>query len=254
MLLEAPDEEHLAQELTQRLLVEGAFLLDLRHGSEQCTFRGVSLVGQWHDLQAELPEGWTSAALRLELRDREATDSAAALLGPAQPYRAEPTVLRISVTLDGSATAPHGVTRLLARIDVARLGGTLQLAGTHTARPRAEREVRPLVDSWDAALAELPADWSALFCELELLSSDYIDRAAVLCIQMNPRRDGARTAMRFRAARLAGYGAAPGMVRRCLERCDGESIRGSVTVLRALSDVHLAATQGPVWLHDGLTF
>ena len=31
LLLEAPDEEHLAQELAQRLLVEGAFLLDLRH-------------------------------------------------------------------------------------------------------------------------------------------------------------------------------------------------------------------------------
>jgi hypothetical protein len=59
--------------------------------------------------------------------------------------------------------------------------------------------------------------------------------------------------MRFRSARTAGYGAAPGMVRRCLERCDRESIRGSVRVLRVLSDSHLAATQGPVWLLEGNT-
>ena len=59
--------------------------------------------------------------------------------------------------------------------------------------------------------------------------------------------------MRFRVAQTAGYGAAPGMVRRCFERCDGESIRGSVQVLRVISDSHLVATQGPVWLLGGKT-
>ena len=213
----------------------------------------MSLVGQWQDLQAELPEGWTTAALRLELRDHETADGAAALLGPAQPYRAEPTVLRLSVALDGSAIAPTGLSRLLARIDDARLGGQLQLASTHSAPTRVEREITSLVESWDAAVAGLPADWSDLYCELELDSTDYIERAAVLCIQMNPRRDGDRAAMRFRSARIAGYGAAPGMVRRCFERCDGESIRGSVSVLRVLSDSQLVATQGPVWLIAGKT-
>jgi hypothetical protein len=213
----------------------------------------VSLVGQWRAVQAELPEGWTTAGLRLELRDREATDVAAALLGPAQPYRAEPTVLRLSVALDGSATGPNAINRLLARIDDARLGGKLFAAGSQSAPARAERELVSLVEGWDTAVAGLPADWSDLFCELDLQSSDYIERAAVLCIQMNPRRDGARSAMRFRVAHTAGYGAASGMVRRCLERCDEESIRGSVEVLRALSDSHLAATQGPVWLLSGKT-
>ena len=213
----------------------------------------MSLVGQWRALQAELPDGWTTAGLRVELRDREAADHAAALLGPAQPYRAEPTVLRLTVALDGSSTGPTGINRLLARIDDARIGGKLVTAGSESAPARAERELTSLVQSWDTAVAGLPADWSDLFCELELLSSDYIERAAVLCIQMNPRRDGARSAMRFRVAHTAGYGAAPGMVRRCLERCDEESIRGSVQVLRALSDSHLAATQGPVWLDAGRT-
>jgi hypothetical protein len=213
----------------------------------------VSLVGQWRALQAELPEGWTTAALRLDLRDGEAADQAAALLGPAQPYRAEPAMLRVSVAVDGSATAPNAINRLLARLDDARLGGKLQVAGSRSAPARAEREFTSLVESWDTAVAGLPADWSDLFCELELLSTDYIERAAVLCIQMNPRRDGDRPALRFRVAKTAGYGAAHGMVRRCFERCDAESIRGSVQVLRALSDSHHAATQGPVWLLEGRT-
>jgi hypothetical protein len=213
----------------------------------------VSLVGQWRALQAELPEGWTAAGLRLELRDRDAAARAAALLGPAQPYLAGPTVLRLSVAVDGSAPGPDGITRLLARVDDTRLGGKLQLAGSHSTPARPERELVSLVESWDRAIAGLPADWSDLFCELALLSSDYIELAAVLCVQMNPRRDGGRAAMRFRVAHTAGYGAAPGMVRRCLERCDESSIRGSVEVLRVLSDSNLVATQGPVWLMAGKT-
>ncbi len=213
----------------------------------------MSLVGQWRALQSELPEGWTTAALRLDLTDRATAPEATALLGPAQPYRVEATVLRISVALDGSATGPNGISRLLARLDEGRFAGKLQVMSSRSAAARPEREHTSLVESWDAAVAGLPADWSDLFCEFELLSTDYLDRAAVLCIQMNPRRDGDRAAMRFRAARVAGYGAAPGMVRRCFERCDGESIRGSVQVLRVLSDSHLAATQGPVWLLAGKT-
>ena len=38
LLLEAPDQEHLAQKLAQCLLVEGAFLLDLRHCARSVRF------------------------------------------------------------------------------------------------------------------------------------------------------------------------------------------------------------------------
>ena len=62
---------------------------------------------------------------------------------------------------------------------------------------------------------------------------------------MNPRRDGNRAAFRFRAARHAGYGVSPQMARRCLERCDAEDIRGSIAVLRALSDTQLVGDAGP---------
>jgi hypothetical protein len=213
----------------------------------------MSLAGQWNSLGSELPAGWSTVEIRLELRDREVAATAASLLGPAQPYRPEPTVLRFSSARDGSATGPDGVLRLLRRLDDARIGGTLTLVGSQRAAARIEREMVPLAESFDRVLAAIPVDWSDLFCEIDLLSSDYVERAAVLCIQMNPRRDGNRTALRFRSARLAGYGVAPEMARRCFERCDAEEIRGSVKLLQVLCDTKLAATQGPVWLLDGKT-
>jgi hypothetical protein len=183
------------------------------------------------------------------LRDRAAADQAAATLGPTGPYRVSATILQFSVARDGSALGPQGVTKLLARIPA----GTLSLSNSQASAKPVEREETTLVESWDTALAELPSDWSDLYAEVEFTSSDHIEPAAVLCIQMNPRRDGTRTAFNFRAARLAGYGVAPGMARRCFERCDEQGMHGSISVLRVLSDTHLVATQGPVWLAGGKT-
>jgi len=210
----------------------------------------VSVAQQWEAIGSNLPDGWARAQLRLELRDREAADGAAAMLGPAGPYRAAPTVLLFGVARDGTAPSPDSIVRLLRRVPV----GTLSLSGSQAAPKITQtREQTTLTAAWDAAVAGLPADWSDAYGEIDFTSTDYIERAAVLCIQMNPRRDGDRAAFRFRTARTAGYGVAPAMARRCLERCDSASIRGSVTILRALSDTELAATQGPVWLLQGQT-
>lgn len=213
----------------------------------------MSLAGQWKALGSELPAGWSKAEIRLEVRDAETAARAASLLGPAQPFRPEPTVLRFASARDGSATGPDGVTRLLRRLDNARIGGKLTLVGSQQPPVRAERVVTSLAESWDLALSTLPPDWSDLLAEIDLLSTDYIERGAVLCIQMNPRRDGNRSAFQFRAARRAGYGVSPEMAHRCLERCDEAGIRGSVKVLHVLSDTKLVATQGPVWLMSGRT-
>jgi hypothetical protein len=43
------------------------------------------------------------------------------------------------------------------------------------------------------------------------------------------------------------------MVRRCLERCDGDGIKGTVRILHAVSDTDSVHTQGPVWLLDSRT-
>jgi hypothetical protein len=110
-----------------------------------------------------------------------------------------------------------------------------------------------LTASWDAAIAGLPADWSDLYVELQLSSTDFVERASVLCVQCNPRRDGQRAALRFRCARVRGYGVAPEMARRCLERCDAERIQGSISILRAISDSKPVQTQGPVWIANGKT-
>lgn len=209
----------------------------------------MSVAGQWNAIGSKLPDTWARVSLRLELADRAVADRVAAQLAPAGPYRTEPAVLQFSVARDGTALGPEALARLLRRVD----SGTLSLTGSQASVEPAARETTSLAASWDAAIATLPADWSDAYGEIELGSTDYIERAAVLCIQMNPRRDGDRAAFLFRAARKAGYGVAPEMARRCLERCDDESIRGTVTILRALSDTSLVATQGPVWIVAGKT-
>ncbi|MFL5962223.1 MAG: hypothetical protein ACJ757_04955 [Gaiellaceae bacterium] len=212
----------------------------------------MSVVAQWRELEIGLPDGWVRVSLQLEIRDPGVAAQASALLGPAGPYRTG-TTLRFSSARDGSAQGPDGIARLLRRLDDARIGGTLTALGSEKAVARAEREVTSLVESWDAMLAELPDDWSDLVAEVRLLSTDYVERAAVLCIQINPRRVGDSAVFRFRAAHHAGYGVAPQMARRCFERCDEENIRGSLALLRVLSDTHLVSTQGPVWILDGQT-
>jgi hypothetical protein len=209
----------------------------------------MTIARQWETIGSELPGTWASVSLRLELPDREAADQAAAMLGPAGPYRVSPTILQFSVARDGSSLGPDQAKKLLGRVP----RGSLSLSSQQAAAIPVARPTVSLVESWDTAVAALPADWSDLYGEIELDSTDFLEPAAVLCIQMNPRRDGSRAAFNFRAARLAGYGVSPQMARRCLERCDEKGIRGNVKVLRVLSDTHLVATQGPVWLSDGKT-
>jgi hypothetical protein len=188
--------------------------------------------------------------LRLALKDRATADRAAAMLGPAGAYRAAPTVLLFDVARDGTATSPDNLTRLLRNVP----NGALSLSGSQAGQQEAPtRETTRLTASWDRAIAGLPADWSDLYVELDLTSTDYVEPAAVLCVQCNPRRDGRRAALRFRCARVQGYGVAPEMARRCLERCDAARIQGSISVLRAVSASRHVGTQGPVWLENGKT-
>src|SRR5690348_14634511 len=183
----------------------------------------VSVADQWKAIGSELPSGWTQARLRLALKDRATTDRAAAMLGPAGAYRAAPTVLLFDVARDGSATSPDNLARLLRNVP----NGALSLSGSQAdEQPAPVREITPLTASWDRAIAGLPADWSDLYMELSLTSTDFIEPASVLCIQCNPRRDGTRAALRFRCARVQGYGVSPEMARRCLERCDAAHIQG----------------------------
>jgi hypothetical protein len=212
----------------------------------------MALAQQWRDLQSELAPDWSSVQLRLTVDDPAATARAAALLGPAQPVRPEANVLRFASGRAGAAQGPDAVSRLLERLDRERIAATLALVSSQAAlAPAADEHIPTLVEGWEAQLATLPADWSDVFAEIDLLSTDYLERAAVLCVPINPRREGTTTALRFRVARVSGYGASAGMVRRCLERCDGESLIGSLNVLAFLCDSKHVGTQGPVWMLDG---
>jgi hypothetical protein len=209
----------------------------------------VSLVEDWRDVEKWLPAGWGEARLELAVAEESNYDRSAALLGPAQPYRQAPGTLRFSVARNGV----EPLRRLLARLDDGQIGGTLRLVSSEEAPVSAPVAEMTLAESWAAALETLPADWSDLYGEIELISSDYLGVAAVQLAPINPRQTQTGSVFRFRCAATFGYGASPGMVARCLERCDAKAVRGTVRILRALSDTQPVGTQGPVWQIDGRT-
>ena len=212
--------------------------------------RPVSLVEQWRETVANLPEDWGDARVRLTIADAGSCDRAAALLGPVNAGR-RGKVLSFVSTRQGGGHSPGTIESLLRRLDDEHLVGELELAGSQQAAPKPVRELPKLAADWDASVAGLPPDWSDLFAEVELVSTDWLDRAALLMAPVNPARYGEAPSFRFRVARRFGYGASPEMTRRCLERVDEEQIRGELRILRVLSETDPVATQGPVWYVDG---
>jgi hypothetical protein len=211
----------------------------------------VRFADQFRELESRLPADWADARLVLTVDDAGRADRAAALLAPIAPGRVG-NQLRFSVSRRGGQVAL--LQRLLARLDRERIRGTLELV-TASSAPPAPPESRaawpPLEDAWLAALAALPEDWSDLYVEVELSSSDFLEPAALLLAPLNPARFDAGLAFRFRVARSFGYGASPEMATRCLARLDEAEINGRVEILRVLSDTKAVATQGPVWYLDG---
>jgi hypothetical protein len=214
----------------------------------------VRLAAQWAEIRAGLPDDFGEARLRLEVHDDAQAARASALLAPLFAGRSGHEIRFVCVQHAGPQSE-EVVRRLLDRLDREGIWGELELVsysaaeGADEARPRGA--AAPLPDQWDGALAELPPDWSDVYAEVELTSSDHLAPAALLLSPINPARDGKRFALRFRCSRTFGYGAPAEMVRRCLERVDAARIRGTVRVIRALSDTHPVQTQGPVWYTGG---
>ncbi|MFN2471990.1 MAG: hypothetical protein ABR583_13585 [Gaiellaceae bacterium] len=226
----------------------------------------MTLARQWDDIRRPLPDDRGDVRLLLRLEDDARAERANALLAPLMSGRSGSEV-RFSCTR-GIGPGEEAVRRFLARLDGERVHGTLELlsvtpvgeqgleanasttldtARTTHARPPAQ----PLAPAWQDAVAALPPDWSDVYAEVELDSSDFLNRGALLMGPLNPTRDGERMAFRFRCARSFGYGASPGMVERCLEHLDAEGISGRFNLLRALSDTQPVYTQGPVWYVRG---
>jgi hypothetical protein len=232
--------------------------------------RVVALVDQWRAIVDGLPEGWGEARLRLTVEDEARAARAAALLGPLNPGR-HGTVIALTAARRGTGSSPELVRRLLARLDQERIGGSLELVTVGDSPTVTETRRRPeLAAQWDEAVARLPDDWSDLYVELELASSDHLELGALLLAPLNParRKADARAkparlesgdasdalsspAFRFRLAKRFGYGASAEMARRCFERLDEQGISGELRILHALSDTKPVYTQGPVWYVGG---
>jgi hypothetical protein len=212
--------------------------------------RLVKLADRLGQIERSLPERWAEAELQLTVDDNARCDRAAALLGPANPGRRGKKIA-VSASRRGRGLAPDSLRRLLGRIDAEGIAGELELIAVGEAEPAELHHRVSLRVQWEDSLAELPSDWSDLYVEIHLDSTDYVERAALLLAPVNPARYGGATALRFRCAHRFGYGVSPEMAARCLSRCDGDRITGRVEILRALSDTYPVSTQGPVWYVGG---
>jgi hypothetical protein len=215
----------------------------------------VELPERLDAILASLPSNWAEARLVLTVADERQADGAALILGPLSPGRSGKS-FRFTVSATGAdAPSLDAVKRVLERLEAENVDARLTLPGTASFRlsPRpAEEHHSRLAEGFDSLVAGLPADWSDLYLELELASSDDLDRAALLLAPVNPLlHDGPRPLLRFRVARSFGYGAAPEMSRRVLVRLDDERIAGTLRLLREHADVRPAHTQGLVWREGG---
>jgi len=212
----------------------------------------MKLVDQWRAIQEGLPEGWSEVRVTLTTEQLSDLPRAAQVLGAINAGRVG-QALAFEVQRSGANSAQKAA-HLFQRLDEERTWCQIEasdVAVAQTATAATAREVRPVAETWDAALAELPSDWSDLLCEIEIYSSALLDRTALLCAPVNPTRAGARTAFTFRCSSGAGYGVSAPMARRCFERLDADRIEGVTRVLRVLSDTDVVGTQGPVWLVGG---
>ena len=210
----------------------------------------MALVDQWNEIETGLDPNWQEVSLTLAVADETRLSRAAALLGPAGPGR-HGAALRFSAHRTGDGVGPEAVRRLLDRIDDEEIDGMLS-AGTVAVAEASSVEPAPsLASAWDATLAALPADWTDLLVELELTSSDHLEPGALLIAPLNPLRRAGKPGFRFRVARSFGYGASPGMARRCLERLDDAEFAGDLRIVEAMSASHPVGTQGPVWYLAG---
>lgn len=210
----------------------------------------MKLVEQWREIGAGLPEDWHSVELSLMVAEDERADRAALILASLTPGRTG-NWFRFAVRRDQDPV------RALRRLDDEDIRGLLDAVSTQSQPPASmrgpvrEERVHPLAAQWDELSGGLPPDWSDIYGEVELSSSDFLQRGALLLSPVNPAHYGGPTTLRFRVARASGYGAAPTMARRCLERLDEEHITGALRFLRVLSATSHVATQGPVWREAG---
>jgi hypothetical protein len=213
--------------------------------------RLLQLVEQFIGIERRLEDDWGEVTLELTLADETQLPRAMSLLAPAAPARFGQRI-RFSVSR-GGGIGPEAARRLLRRLDRERSWGTLEVVRAQVASSETLARRAPLRDQWERQVAFLPEDWSDLYAQVTLDSTDYLEPGALLLAPVNPMRFGSGATLRFRAAHHFGYGVSREMALRCFARCDEQGITGTVEILHVLSDTQPVGTQGPVWLVGGRT-
>ena len=138
----------------------------------------MKLVDQWRTIEDALPPGWEDVRLTLTTEQPSDLPRAAQVLGSINVGKVG-SALVFHVTRAGGVQGPQAAKRLFERLDNERTWCTLEqsrveLAETAPEQPHADAgpSRRSVAESWDAALAPLPDDWTDLLCEIELESSD----------------------------------------------------------------------------------
>jgi hypothetical protein len=209
----------------------------------------LALVDQFNRLEGGVVDEWSELRLALTVDDRECT-RAVSMLAPANPGRSGQTI-RFHTDRKGPGIGPEAVRRLLRRLDEQGIDGRLSLLAVERPPVREVEAAESLGAQWRRQVDALPPDWSDLYAEVRLESTDYLERAALLLAPVNPAGMGGAATLRFSCAHHFGYGVSPEMAARCFERCDNDGITGAVEILHVLSDTQPVATQGPVWRLDG---
>jgi len=199
-----------------------------------------------------LPPHWTEARIRLTVDDADLAQQAAVYLAPLSPGRSGNSFRVLLTPPGGGGATVLALQAAVERLDQGAITGRLVLDES-TGPPAATPQEAPtdLATQWDELQAGFPPTWSDVLLEMTLLSSDDIDRAAVLLGPANPLLMRGTPTFHFRAARSFGYGVSTQMARGSLARLDAESIRGVLKPLRLMSDSRPVDTQGPVWRLEG---
>jgi hypothetical protein len=205
----------------------------------------VGVAEQFRTLESQLPAAWADARIVLEVEDAARVDRAAALLAPLGPAHSG---RRIQLTVSRRGATIDRLRRLLQRIDSEGIRGWLDLVTYSEKIPEpAEASISwpPLEERWLAEVAALPPDWSDLYAEVELASSDFLDQGALHLSPLNPARPDRGKSFRFRVSRH-GYGGSAEMARRCMARLDEAGIKGRLRIVWNLANAQPVVTQGPV--------
>ena len=218
----------------------------------------MALADRVDEIVRGLPRGWERARLELTVEEPEDADRASLVLAPATPGRSG-SAFTLYVHDGASGLSPTAglVKRVVARLDEAGIRGRVRLAG-HEQGVAKEGACRPGARGSDGAggrLGRAPAPAPVRLVGPLRRGGARLDglprargaaaRAGQPCALRRP------VELSLRAASSKGYGVAPGMARRALERLDDEGLSGRVRVLRVLSDTNAVSTQGPVWRVDG---